>query len=103
MLLNQNMPKTYFDQPPQRLMFGAGFVRARPLYHVPQSPGSVVSVESEFAYACFILDTLGDDMIKVKFDWVDVGKREQAFYPHELHLGECMCRACIGDSVAYHM
>lgn len=102
-LLNQNMPKTYFELPPEDLMYGAGFVRARPFYGVPTSPGSVAAVESEYAFPCFILDTLGDDMIKVRFDWGSApGRNEQAFYPHEIHLGECMCRPCIGDNVAYY-
>lgn len=96
--LNQNMPKTFFGWRPDQLLTGAGPVKAQPFYQVPASPSSTKPVQSEYAYSCFIIDTFGEDMVLVRFEWESVpGSRQQAFYPHELHLSGCICRACKGD------
>lgn len=101
MKINVNMPKTFFGHKPADLIDGgAGCVRARPFYQVPSSPGSTTSVESEFAYACSIIETFGDGYLLVKFLWEGApGAWRQLFHPYELHRSDCLCRACKGDSL----
>lgn len=100
--INVNMPKTFFASKPEDLMSGAGPVRACPFYQVPSSPGSTTPTESEYSYPAFIIDTFGDDMVLLKFEHRHVGEQQQIFYPRELHLSECMCRACKGDHLAIY-
>jgi len=98
-LRNQNMPKTFFDRKAYELtQAGIGSVRACPFYQIPSSPSSTTPVQSEYAYAGRVFDTIGD-MVLVRFEWESVpGEREQLFHPYEIHRDGCICRACKGDN-----
>ncbi|TKK84610.1 hypothetical protein FDA94_28695 [Herbidospora galbida] len=98
--LNVNMPKTYFGRKPEDLTHGLGWVRACPIYQVPSSPGSTRPEVGEYAFSCYVVETFGNDMVKVRFDWDGVpGQREQIVYPHEIHAPKCQCRACKTDHI----
>lgn len=96
--LNQNMPKTYADRGADDLASdGPRYGRARPRYRVADSPGSTQSVESEYAFAGWVMRDAGD-MVLFRFEWASVpGEGEQFFYPYEIHAATCLCRACVGD------
>ncbi|MBT2609906.1 hypothetical protein J7I97_16900 [Streptomyces sp. ISL-87] len=97
-------PITHKEQTPSSLV--GRLVLVRPFYHAPSSRSGLKSVRSPFVFEAQVIETFGEDMVKLRFTW-ESGNTPWAetavFYPNELHqVHVCECAACKGDGAEAH-
>lgn len=102
--VNMCKPNTHKGAKPADLI--GETVLVRPYYHVPSGRSSLTSARSPYAFEARVIETFGEEMVKVRYIWATDSapwRPEGIFYPHELHQSgwypRCFCPACKGDGI----